>query len=996
MELKKNNLAEGNPELAKEWHPTLNGDLTPADVACASNWNVWWQCENGHEWESLVKYRNRGHGCLYCCNQKVLPGYNDLATTNPELVKEWHPTLNGDLTPDQVIAGTAKKVWWRCDKAHNWEAMVNGRNKGCGCPYCCNQKVWVGYNDLATTNPDLAKEWHPRLNGDLTPKDVTCGISRKVWWQCSEGHEWERSISHSNKENRCPYCTNRKALAGYNDLTTTHPELAKEWHPTRNGDLMPKDVTFQSHRKVWWQCSEGHEWETAVTHRNRGTGCPYCCNKKVLKGYNDLATTNPELVKEWHPTLNGDLTPFDICSGTNKKVWWMCRRGHEWESVVYHRDKGVGCSKCNAEMQTSFPEQAIYYYLAKALPVLVDNRASLFGVEVDIYIPSWEIGIEYDGIYFHNSDKSASRENKKNRILSKNGIRLIRIKECAEFTPNTPNVIYCVPNSGHRYLKSALLALAQRLSEITGIIVSLDVDINRDRIEIMEQYVEGEKANSVAVSNPALVAEWHPDKNGRLNPEQISAGSDKKVWWQCSKNNEHEWIATVSSRSLGVGCPYCSNKKVLPGCNDLATTNPELAGEWHPTLNGVLKSSDVVQSSSKKIWWQCQKNRDHHWKTTVAHRTSGKGCPFCVGKKVLPGDNDLATINPELACEWHPTLNGKLKPSGVVQFSNKKVWWQCRKHEGHQWQAAVNGRSGGHGCPFCAGRQVLQGNNDLATTSPELASEWHPTLNGNLTAKDVVQFSNKRVWWQCSKHKEHHWQTAVSDRARNGCPYCINQKVLPGYNDLATTNPELAAEWHPTLNGDLTPFNVVAGSNKKTWWRCKESHDHTWESTVVNRLKGNGCPYCANKKVLAGYNDLATTHPELAAEWHPDKNGDLSSNSITSGTSRKAWWQCAKNHEWQANVASRSRGNGCPYCAGIYPVKGETDFATTHPHLAEEWHPTLNGDLTPFEVSSGSTKKIWWQCAQNHEWQSVLYSRKIGFGRCPECTKLAKQNAKNN
>ena len=495
----------------------------------------------------------------------------------------------------------------------------------------------MGYNDLATTNPDLAKEWHPKLNGDLTPLDVTCGVSRKAWWQCSEGHEWERSINDSAKENRCPYCTNRKALAGYNDLATTHPELAKQWHPTLNNDLTPKDVTCKSHWKVWWQCSEGHEWETAVTHRNRGTDCPYCCNKKVLKGYNDLATTNPELVKEWHPTLNGDLTPFDICSGTNKKVWWLCRRGHEWESVVYHRDKGIGCGKCSAEMQTSFPEQAVCYYLTKALPVLVDNRASLFGVEVDVYIPSWEIGIEYDGIYFHNSDKSASRENKKNCILSKNGIRLIRIKECAEFTPNTPNVIYCVPNSGHRYLKSALLALAERLSEITGITVSLDVDINRDRIEIMEQYVEGEKANSVAVSNPALVTEWHPDKNGRLNPEQISAGSDKKIWWQCSKNNEHEWIATVSSRSLGVGCPYCSNKKVLPGCNDLATTNPELAGEWHPTLNGDLTPSDVVQCSNKKIWWQCQKNGGHHWKTSVVHRNSGEGCPFCVGKKSIAG-----------------------------------------------------------------------------------------------------------------------------------------------------------------------------------------------------------------------------------------------------------------------------------------------------------------------------------------------------------------------
>ena len=140
MELKKNNLAEGNPELAKEWHPTLNSDLTPEDVACASNKKVWWQCVKGHQWEAMVNGRNQGHGCIYCCNQNVLPGYNDLATTNPELAKEWHPTLNGDLTPDQVIAGTARKLWWRCDNLHDWELRLKTGRKATVVPTAATKR----------------------------------------------------------------------------------------------------------------------------------------------------------------------------------------------------------------------------------------------------------------------------------------------------------------------------------------------------------------------------------------------------------------------------------------------------------------------------------------------------------------------------------------------------------------------------------------------------------------------------------------------------------------------------------------------------------------------------------------------------------------------------------------------------------------------------------------------------------------------------------------
>lgn len=630
---------------------------------------------------------------------------NNLAEGNPELAKEWHPTLNGDLTPEDVACASHKKVWWQCNshQKHIWMASVGSRYSGIGCPYCSNQKVLQGYNDLATTNPSLASEWHSFLNGELTPADVTAGSNKKVWWICTKHkeHTWITTVGSRSGGRRCPYCSNQKILPGYNDLHTTNPELSKEWHLILNGDLMPLDVMAGSNKKIWWQCVKHaeHQWMATISSRNVGSGCPYCINQKVLQGYNDLATINPELAKEWHPTLNGTLKPNNIAYGSDKKVWWLCKKGHEWKINVYNRNNGSGCPKCNAETQTSFPEQAIYYYLKQELPVKVENRASVLGVEVDVYIPSWGIGIEYDGLYFHESSRRKAAENKKNKILFENGIHLIRIKESLEMTGKSCNSIYCVYDGGYKYLEPILNILAEVLSEMKGIFVSFDVNIDRDSFKIAEQFIKNEKRNSLAIRNSALAAEWHPTKNGLITPEQITCGSNKKVWWQCVKHAEHQWQANVNNRNNGRSCPYCSSRTILPGHNDLETNNPKLAKEWHSSKNGELTPREIAVNSNKRVWWRCDKL--HEWQTSVSNRSQGKGCPYCSNKKVWSGYNDLATTHVELSKEWHHTLNDDLTPFDVVAGSNKKVWWECEK--GHEWIAKVWSRTNSYSrCPECA------------------------------------------------------------------------------------------------------------------------------------------------------------------------------------------------------------------------------------------------------------------------------------------------------
>ena len=136
-------------------------------------------------------------------------------------------------------------------------------------------------------------------------------------------------------------------LIGFNDLETTNPELAQQWHPTKNGEASPYDVSDGSSVKAWWLCNKGHEWQAATCHRTRNhSGCPYCSGRYAIKDENDLATLYPDLVKEWNYEKNGNLRPEQFAAYSSKKVWWKCKKGHEWQARIADRNKGRGCPIC--------------------------------------------------------------------------------------------------------------------------------------------------------------------------------------------------------------------------------------------------------------------------------------------------------------------------------------------------------------------------------------------------------------------------------------------------------------------------------------------------------------------------------------------------------------------------------------------------------------------------------------------------------------------------
>ena len=149
-----------NAELMAEWNWERNTDFDPMQLTLGSNKKVWWRCRNRHEWQATIGSRTGGRGCPYCAGRFVIKGKNDLQTVNPTLAKEWHYEKNSELTPMDVMPNSNKKAWWKCSKGHEWQATINSRNKGIGCPYCSGRFAIKGENDLQTLNPTLAKEWH--------------------------------------------------------------------------------------------------------------------------------------------------------------------------------------------------------------------------------------------------------------------------------------------------------------------------------------------------------------------------------------------------------------------------------------------------------------------------------------------------------------------------------------------------------------------------------------------------------------------------------------------------------------------------------------------------------------------------------------------------------------------------------------------------------------------------------------------------------------------
>lgn len=426
----ENDLVSLYPEVAQQWDTDRNSrDITT--IHATSNKKAYWMCHLGHTWEAVISSRTRGgKGCPYCSGYRTWIGFNDLSSTHPDLVDEWDQEKNS-ISPHQVSHGTTKKVYWICDEGHSYlmsPASRTRKDAPRGCNICSGKVIVPGVNDLASAYPELVSEWSE--DNDLLPIEITPYSLKIIKWVCQEGHHWKNSAyNRTRKGDRCPYCYGRKAVPGVTDAGTLFPHLISEYSEKNSDDI--HSLRPHSHVRSVWKCNDcSGEWTATIASRVNGSGCPYCSGKKVLVGFNDLATTHPELALQF--SGENELTPQEVSRGSEKRIIWECMKSHEWEATVSSRVTGNGCPKCAASISSAM-EREVADYIREILPdntVVTNTKSVIPPLEIDIYIPEKNIAVEFNGLYWH-SEKFVDKNYHYNKWkkCKDQGIQLITVWE---------------------------------------------------------------------------------------------------------------------------------------------------------------------------------------------------------------------------------------------------------------------------------------------------------------------------------------------------------------------------------------------------------------------------------------------------------------------------------------------------------------------------------------------------------------------------------------
>lgn len=547
-------------------------------------------------------------------------------------------------------------------------------------------------------NAELMAEWDWEKNNaiGLDPCKLTIGSHKYAFWICTKHKiKFEQEIrARAKGERTCPQCydewrtsiNRERYIKGKKVLAETHPELVEEWISCDDPKFTPYTCVAGSNVKVKWKCKKcGGEYKAYIANRTlRGSSCPYCANQKVLIGYNDLQSQLPDLAAEW--SKKNTINPTEVTAHSNKKVYWVCPLGHDdYLMSIKQRSNRQGCPICAQQSQTSFPEQAIYFYLKQAFPDTV-NRYIFDGREIDIFIPSKNIGIEYNGYFSHK--KKAEKDILKKEFFESAGITLLVVKEY-KYTEEKEHADFYIHE---RTTFNDLTRLINNIIKSLDIDISVDVDCSRDAISIKNQYVILRKENSIAAVRPDLVSRWDYEKNGSITPEMVTLGTGQRYYWKCKICNR-SYLALPSRIAQGSVCSKHRNL-LKKGENDLASKHPELLKYWDYDKNDI-DPSEVYGGGERIAYWICEKG--HSYARSILDRTRNKGCPICNGKQVLAGFNDLLSYNPELAKEWDYELNDCLPSEIHYGNQSKNIHWIC-KTCGHKWVSKVKQRKK---CPEC-------------------------------------------------------------------------------------------------------------------------------------------------------------------------------------------------------------------------------------------------------------------------------------------------------
>jgi very-short-patch-repair endonuclease len=564
---------------------------------------------------------------------------SNLATQFPELARQWHPTRNEGVKPEQFLPKSNKKVWWQCpvSPTHEWMATITSRHKA-GCPHCSDERRltrWIDEADGTRRREVLSDQ--PALFAELVATDAErealgklyVGHTKTLTWRCSKCNQtWPNQLRKRAIEGQgCTYCSNQTTYEG-NALLALHPEIALQWDSEKNAlDIRlakgPGSVNPGTHYKAWWKCSHGHSWRTEIRQRVRqGTGCPFC-NPKVSK--------------------------FEL--------------------------------RLDCEVRA-------------ALGLDILRGGKIHGWEADLQIPSLNLIVEVDGFPWHSPNRfpnALERDQRKNAHFRASGYTVLRMRELR--LPPIDNCATVTFKEGAEQLIAckALIAVIAAMPDVPDDVLGRAKSYQAARNYVADAEYQQlastlhipAAGESLAEKFPQVALQWNWELNLPLTPELVAAASHEKVWWSCM--NGHDWEAAIKSRTnLGTGCSKCSGRVSSAG-NSLAEGFPAVAMQWDYVKNDTIPER-VTPKSSQKYGWQCEKG--HRWDATVNNRTrGGQGCPYCAHKLPTPEWN-LAVERPDVAEFFDLIKNTPLRAQDVMPNAGKVFWWRCQN--GHEWQSSAD------------------------------------------------------------------------------------------------------------------------------------------------------------------------------------------------------------------------------------------------------------------------------------------------------------------
>lgn len=415
--------------------------------------------------------------------------------------------------------------------------------------------------------------------------------------------------------------------------------------------------------------------------------------------------------------------------------------------------------------------------------------------------------------------------------------------------------------------------------------------------------------------NKELVEKYDFEKNREagIEFETLTARSSAKVWWKC-KECGNSWFATIASQNDTIkhGCPYCSGRLVIKGKTDLMSQKPEIVNEWDFEKN-TITPDEISCYSGIKVWWKCAEG--HSWKATVSNRVNGSGCPQCNIENVNSFCEQAVYYYIKKA--FPDAVNGDMHINMELDIYIPSIKTAI-EYDGEAWHKSVKKQE-----------TDIAKNEKCKESGISMIRIREPRLDPITGCVSFVRrdsISSKSLDEVISSLLRYlHISDIDVDTDRDGGQILSQYATKKYENSLQYCYPEIAAEWHPTKNGALTPDKVSKAARRKVWWHGRCGHD--WVMAVSDRTRPpyedqngkihnpQGCPYCSSKRVLAGFNDLESQYPDIAAEWHPTKNGTLHPSDIMPGSGKKVWWLGKCGHEWQSTPNKRCKDNSqCPIC----------------------------------------------------------------------------------